>query len=55
MPKVIFEGYYSSLWVCVEQKGIAQRTEYEYKQGKHYRYFTDNFISEVSYSNINDE
>ena len=37
------------------KKNIVQRTECKYKQGKAYRYFTDNFISEVFYNNISDE
>ena len=39
----------------LDKKSIVQRIECEYKQGKAYRYFTDNFISEVYYNNISDE
>ena len=39
----------------LDKKNIVQRIECEYKQGKAYRYFTDNFISEVFYNNISDE
>ena len=39
----------------LDKKSIIQRTEWEYKKGKSYRYFTDNFISEVYYNNISDE
>ena len=39
----------------LNKKSIVQQTECEYKQGEAYRYFTDNFISEVCYNNIRDE
>ena len=39
----------------LDKKSIVQRIECEYKKGKSYRYFTDNFISEVYYNNISDE
>ena len=39
----------------LDKKNIVQRTECEYKQGKAYRYFTGNFISEIFYYNISDE
>ena len=39
----------------LDKKSIAQQNECEYKQGKAYRYFTDNCISEVYYNNISDE
>ena len=39
----------------LNKKNIVQRVECEYKQGKAYRYFTDNFISEVFYNNTSDE
>ena len=41
--------------VRLDKKSRYQRIECEYKQGKAYRYFTDNFISEVYYNNIIDE
>ena len=53
---VIFDGYYLILWGCVGQKRHRiQRIECEYMQGKAYRYFTDDFISEVYYNNISVE
>ena len=55
VTKAIFDGYYSILWGCIKQKSIVQRIKCDYKQGKGYRYFTDNFISEVYYNNISDE
>ena len=55
VAKAIFDGYYSIICGCVGKKSIVQRIECEYKQGKAYRYFTDNFISEVYYNNISDE
>ena len=39
----------------MDKKSIIQRTECAYQQGKAYRYFTDNFISEAYYNNISDE
>ena len=41
--------------MCWTKENIVQRIECEYKQGKGYRYFTDNFICEVFYNNISDE
>ena len=40
----------------LDKKSIDQRmSKCKCKQGKAYRYFTDNFISELYYNNINDE
>ena len=39
----------------MDEKSIVQWIECEYKQGKAYRYFTDNLISEVYYNSISDE
>ena len=39
----------------LDKKSIVQGIECEYKQGKVYRYFNDNFISEVYYNNISGE
>ena len=40
----------------LDKKSIDQRmSKCKYKQVKACRYFTDNFISEVYYNNINDE
>ena len=37
----------------LDKKGTIQRTEYEYKHGKAYRNFTNNFVNEVFISNLN--
>ena len=55
MATVIFDRYYSILWGCVGRQKKHSSANCEYKQGKAYRYFTDNFISEVYYNNISDE
>ena len=39
----------------LDKKGIVKRTECQYKQGKAYRYFTNNFVSEVFINNLNSE
>ena len=46
MAAVIFDGCYLILWECAGEKNIVQRIECEYKQGKAYRYFSANFISD---------
>ena len=38
----------------IGKKDLVTRIESEYKQGKAYRYFTNNFIGEVMINNIND-
>ena len=44
--------FYSDL---LDKKGIIQRIECQNKQGKAYRYFTNNFVSEVFINNLNSE
>ena len=39
----------------LDKKGIIQRVECQYKQGKAYRYFTNNFVGEVFINNLNNE
>ena len=34
---------------------MIQRTECEYKQGKAYRYFTNNFVQEVFVNNVSED
>ena len=54
-PKLCLTGITQFYGDVLEKKSIVQRIECEYKPGKAYRYFTDNFISEVYYNNIGDE
>ena len=54
-PKLYFTDITRFYVDVLDKKSIVQRIECEYKQGKAYRYFTDNFISEVYYNNISDE
>ena len=39
----------------INRKDLIQRIECEYKQGKAYRYFTNNFVQEVFVNNVNED
>ncbi|XP_047130217.2 uncharacterized protein LOC124810062 [Hydra vulgaris] len=53
-PRLYFTDisrFYSDV---IGKRNLIERLESEYKQGKAYRYFSNSFIGEVMYNNIND-
>ena len=55
LPRLYFSDinrYYGSVLVKTD---LINRLEYEYKQGKVYRYFTNKFIEEILFHYVSDE
>ena len=54
-PRLYFSDISRFYSFILDKDSLIHRLEYKYKQGKAYRYFTNSFIGEILYHNIDEK